>query len=322
MDPKGSKMLVTAGEILVEIMATRIGQTFLEPGPLVGPFPSGAPAIFIDQAARLGQACGMIAAVGADDFGTLNVERLKASGVDTSAIAMLSGVPTGTAFVRYAADGSRAFVYNIPLSASGHISTTPEARALLDRADHFHVMGSSLFSPVVIEVVEDAIRAVKAKGGTVSFDPNIRREMLDLPGMREALASVLASCDLFLPSGSELFLFAKAEDEAGAVAELLDRGVSTIVLKKGADGAVHYDRDGRTAMPAFAAEEIDPTGAGDCFGAGFVCAWLRGAGPAEALRVANACGALAVRAKGPMAGTGTLAEIQSLIETSQRESGR
>ncbi|TIU42147.1 MAG: sugar kinase, partial [Mesorhizobium sp.] len=35
------KKLVSAGEILVEIMADRIGQSFLEPGPLVGPFPSG-----------------------------------------------------------------------------------------------------------------------------------------------------------------------------------------------------------------------------------------------------------------------------------------
>ncbi|WP_279483616.1 sugar kinase [Aureimonas sp. SK2] len=313
MDPTGSKLLVTAGEIVVEIMATQIGQTFLEPGPLVGPFPSGAPAIFIDQAARLGQACGMIAAVGDDDFGTLNVERLEASGVDVSAVARLPGVPTGTAFVRYAADGSRAFVFNIPLSASGHIATTPEATALLGRADHVHVMGSSLFSPAVIAVVEDAVRTVKARGGTVSFDPNIRREMLDSPGMREALSSVLASCDLFLPSGSELFLFTRAQDEEGAVAELLQRGVSTVVLKKGAEGAVHYDRAGRTAMPAFAVEEIDPTGAGDCFGAGFVSAWLRGAPPAECLQIANACGALAVGAKGPMAGTGTLAEVQAMI---------
>ena len=48
------KKLVSAGEILVEIMAQRIGQSFLEPGPLLGPYPSGAPAIFIGQAAALG----------------------------------------------------------------------------------------------------------------------------------------------------------------------------------------------------------------------------------------------------------------------------
>ncbi|TIU67915.1 MAG: sugar kinase, partial [Mesorhizobium sp.] len=39
------RKLVSAGEILVEIMAERIGKSFLEPGPLLGPYPSGAPAI-------------------------------------------------------------------------------------------------------------------------------------------------------------------------------------------------------------------------------------------------------------------------------------
>jgi len=319
MDPSTPKLLVTAGEIVVEIMATEIGQRFTEPGPLIGPYPSGAPAIFADQAARLGQPCGMIAAVGDDEFGALNIERLRASGVDVSAIERLPGIPTGTAFVRYQADGSRAFVYNIPLSASGHLRLTEAGRALLDRAAHFHVMGSSLFSPAVIGVVEAAIRRVKARGGTVSFDPNIRREMLDAPGMREALSAVLASCDLFLPSGSELALFTQAQDEEGAVAELLARGVAVVVLKKGAGGAVHYDRRGRTAMPAFSVKEVDPTGAGDCFGAGFVCAWLRGAVPAEALAIANGCGALAVGAKGPMAGTGTMQDVERMLAASRKE---
>ena len=63
MDARARKVLVTAGEIVVEIMATQVGQSFRAPGPLVGPFPSGAPAIFIDQAGRLGQPCGMIAAI-------------------------------------------------------------------------------------------------------------------------------------------------------------------------------------------------------------------------------------------------------------------
>lgn len=49
------KKVTTIGEILVEIMATEIGDGFLEPISLVGPFPSGAPAIFIDQVAKLGQ---------------------------------------------------------------------------------------------------------------------------------------------------------------------------------------------------------------------------------------------------------------------------
>ena len=99
--PQTQGPTITAGEILVEIMATTVGNGFLEPQTLIGPFPSGAPAIFIDQVARCGGTAGIIAAVGDDDFGRLNVERLRRDGVDVSAIATIPDRPTGSAFVRY-----------------------------------------------------------------------------------------------------------------------------------------------------------------------------------------------------------------------------
>jgi len=55
-------------------------------------------------------------------------------------------------------------------------------------------------------------------------------------------------------------------------------------------------------VEGFVVHEIDPTGAGDCFDAGFLARWLEGDSPAEAAHFANACGALAVTAQGPMAG--------------------
>ncbi|MET3591575.1 sugar/nucleoside kinase (ribokinase family) [Mesorhizobium shonense] len=310
------KKLVSAGEILVEIMAERIGQSFLEPGPLVGPFPSGAPAIFIGQAAALGQPAGLIGAVGKDDFGQLNIDRLSALGADVSAIAVHEGHATGTAFVTYRPDASRHFVFNIRNSAAGLLEMDDAAKRLLASADHVHVMGSSLFSDRAAEVALGAIAAVKAKGGTVSFDPNIRREIMQDSGMRQALDKVLAQTDVFLPSGNELFLFSSAGDEQGAVGELLGRGISCVVLKKGAEGAAYHDRQGTVVMPGFAVEEIDPTGAGDCFGAAFVSFWLRGAAPADALRIANACGALAVTRKGPMEGIRRLADVEAFIAKS------
>src|SRR5450755_1655515 len=102
-----SDLLVTVGEILVEIMATSIGNGFRETQGLIGPYPSGAPAIFMDQAARLGARCAMIGAVGDDDFGRVNLDRLSRDGVDVSAIAVHPGIATGSAFVRYRADGAR-----------------------------------------------------------------------------------------------------------------------------------------------------------------------------------------------------------------------
>jgi sugar/nucleoside kinase (ribokinase family) len=311
------KKVVTAGEIVVELMATKVGQDFLQPGLWAGPFPSGAPAIFISQVARLGQPCGMIASVGADDFGKLNLDRLRDDGVDVSAIAIHPGFATGSAFVRYAADSSRAFVFNIPHSASGLIEIDAAAEALLAGADHFHVMGSSLFSGRVIDVVKTGVAAVKARGGTISFDPNIRIEMLEAPGMRAALSLVLDQTDLFLPSGPELYLFAKAVEERAAVAEILARGVGAIVVKKGAGGAAYFDRSHHCSSPAFDVEEVDPTGAGDCFGAAFVTEWLRGAAPEAALRFANAAGARAVTKKGPMEGASSRAEIETWMRSAK-----
>jgi sugar/nucleoside kinase (ribokinase family) len=135
-----SKRVLTVGEVLVEIVATTKGDGFREPQPLVGPFPSGAPAIFIDQVGRLGTPAAIVSRVGDDDFGRLNLDRLAADGVDVSGIEVAKGEATGSAFVRYRPDGSRAFVYNIAHSATGTLTLTPAAEALMESSDHMHVM--------------------------------------------------------------------------------------------------------------------------------------------------------------------------------------
>ena len=308
-----SKKVLTVGEILVEIVATTKGDGFREPQPLLGPFPSGAPAIFIDQVGRLGMAAAIVSRVGDDDFGRLNLDRLAADGVDVSGIDVAKGEATGSAFVRYRPDGSRAFVYNIAHSATGRLILTPDAEALMDSCDHLHVMGTALSAPGLAEVAREAIARVTGGGGTLSFDPNLRPEILNTPGLREALDEVLAQCDLFLPSGEEIYLFTEADDEAAAVKELLQRGVTDIVVKRGNQGASHFNRDGRTDVAPLSAVEVDPTGAGDCFGGAFVSFWLAGASPETALRYANAAGAYAVTKVGPMEGAGTRDELDALV---------
>lgn len=307
--------VATIGEIVVEIMADAVGEGFREPVALRGPYPSGAPAIFIDQVARLGHPCGMISCVGDDDFGRVNLDRLARDGVDVSAIRVHPEQVTGSAFVRYRADGSRDFVFNIKHSACGHTRVDAAGAALLAGCGHLHVMGSSLFSPDIIAAALAAADAVKARGGTVSFDPNARKEMLRIPEMRGALHAMLARADTFMPSGPELFLFTEAADEEGAIAELLGRGVGCVVVKRGGEGASYHDRAGAVRAPAFAVEEVDPTGAGDCFGAAFVTCRLRGLAVADSLRYANASGARAVGVRGPMEGTSTFAELDAFIAT-------
>ena len=310
---------ITIGEILVEIMADSRGKGFLEPISLTGPFPSGAPAIFIDQCARMGGATGIIAAVGDDDFGRLNVQRLTADGVDVSAISVSYDFPTGSAFVRYREDGSRDFVFNISRSAAAQLSLTPDAKALIARAGHLHVMGTALAMPGAWEIIDHAVGAMRRRGGSISFDPNLRKELLGRPEMHERFAKLVEVADLLLPSGEELYVAAGAEGEDAAVAALLTGGTSEIALKRGERGSTFFGADGaRLDCPAFAVEELDPTGAGDCFGGAYIACRRLGMPPERALDYANAAGARNVTRRGPMEGAGTRAELDRFIAETGR----
>ncbi len=311
------RKIVVIGEILVEIMADDRGEGFLTPIALTGPFPSGAPAIFVDQCARLGQPAAIVSAIGNDDFGRLKLERLKADGVDTSAVYIDDDRPTGTAFVRYRHDGQRDFVFNIAHAACGKLHRGEATDRVLASADHIHVMGSSLSSAEFSSFVIASAQAVKKRGGTVSFDPNMRKEILNKNGIKEAMSSVLAVTDLYLPSDEELFLLCDRGDIDFAVTQLLSGGVSAVVHKRGVKGATYYDGNRSHHVPAYSVDEVDPTGAGDCFGATFATMWLRGTDPEAALRLAAAAGALAVTRRGPMEGASHMSALTDLINTSK-----
>jgi hypothetical protein len=224
---------------------------------------------------------------------------------------------TGSAFVRYRDDGRRNFVFNIAQSANGRLAWSDAAEAIVEAADHLHITGSSLGTPAIADVILGALEQISRRGGTVSFDPNVRGELLGAPGLRSRLERILAATDLFLPSDSELRLLSGAATEAGAIEEILASGIRAIVHKKGALGARYIDRHTDISLPAFRIDEIvDATGAGDIFGATFVAGWLAGLPPADALRRAVAAGAIAVTRRGPMEGVSTAAEIDAFLARS------
>ena len=310
---------ITIGEILVEIMAVHRGDGFLEPIELTGPYPSGAPAIFIDQCAKIGGSAGIIASVGNDDFGRINVERLRADGADVSAVSVSADYPTGSAFVRYRYDGSRDFVYNIAKSAAAQLGLTSEVKALIARAGHLHVMGTAFSIPGAWEIMDHAIGVIKNRGGSISFDPNLRKELLGQSDTLARFARLVEIADLILPSGDELFVAAGVDGEAAAVHALFSHNATEIALKRGERGSTFYGRDGaRLDCPAFKVEEIDPTGAGDCFGGAYVACRRLGMPADKALEYANAAGARNVTAKGPMEGAGSRQQLDDFIANTPR----
>lgn len=307
------KSIYTIGEILVEIMADKVGQKFNQPGKWNGPFPSGAPAIFIDQVTKLGCECGIISCVGDDGFGRLNIERLEKDGVNTAGISVLPNETTGSAFVTYQDNGDRDFIFNIKNAACGKLSSEHVDKKLLSNCGHFHVMGSSLFSFHMVDAVKKAVEIVKSNGGTVSFDPNIRKEMLNIPEMRDALHYMLELTDIYMPSEGEVILLANTDSPDKAIQYFLDSGIQEIIIKRGSKGASYYSAAETYHVDSYLVDEIDPTGAGDCFGGAYIASRQLGMSVTESLKNANACGAIAVTRRGPMEGTSFQSEIDDFL---------
>ena len=306
--------IIVVGEAVVEIMRPDISTPLDRPGQFNGPFASGAPAIFAAAAARLGLQVGFAGAVGADAFGRLLENRLLAEGVDTLHLQQIPGYTTGIAFIAYEADGSREFVFHLRQSAGAMFDAAQLQAAYFQDVSWLHISGSALFlSESSREACDRALALTRAAGGKLSLDPNLRPELMPVDEARIVLGPYLQTADLLLPTVEEAHILTGADDDDTAVSALLNGQERIVVLKRGAGGSSAYTPKESINIPGFAMNEIDPTGAGDCFNAAMVYGLESGWSAERAAVFANAAGALAVTKQGPMEGAPTVKQVMELL---------
>jgi sugar/nucleoside kinase (ribokinase family) len=111
-----------------------------------------------------------------------------------------------------------------------------------------------------------------------------------------AVLDQLEYCHAFMPNATEAMAYSRTETAHDALYALADR-VPLAVVTNGADGALAIDATtGEEArVPALRVPALDPTGAGDVFGAGLVVGTLTGWSLEHRLSFATLCSALAVQ---------------------------
>jgi sugar/nucleoside kinase (ribokinase family) len=303
----------TMGELLAEIMRADRDVPLGRVGSFAGPFASGAPGIFIDTAARLGHTAAIVSGVGDDEFGRMILQRLELDGVRTDLVDVVGDRSTGTAFIAYAADGSREYLFHWDGTAAVIADIPPLAAA--NGARYFHVMGCSLMANAefAARIVQTAAM-FKQAGATITLDPNVRSELLTGEVSADALEAMLEMTSILMPSEAELRSLAGVDGLDAGVAAVSQRyGFDMVVVKRGQDGVVVYANDKRAIVPAFMVDEVDPTGAGDCFDAAFLCGLLDGMSPRDAARMGAAAGALNAQAFGPMEGAISPSSVERLL---------
>ena len=251
----------------------------------------GGAAITACGLARLGTRSGVFGIAGSDHHAWM-AERFADRNVATEYLAIDAGEPTGFSVAVSTAEDRAFFTY---LGANRGFAQAfreaAEERRL--HAGHVHLG----FAPAW-DTAAKLIDAVHANGCTLSVDAGWHPDWLTDP---RALG-VLSKADLFFPNESEAALMTGRVDAVRMLDRFAEAGFRMVALKLGPNGAgLLWDGEVHFGVPP-AVTVRDTTGAGDCFDAGFLHAWLNGESAAQCLRTGNVCGALSCEAHGGVAG--------------------
>ena len=314
----GSAEVVVVGSINVDQVVTvdRLplpGETLI--GTSMTLLPGGKGANQAVAAARRGAATTMIGAVGDDVHASAALPLLVESGVDVELVATAEG-PTGLAVVSVGSDSENTIVVVPGANASVDEEAVARHSEVVSRAAVVVLQGE-----IPVSGIERAARlatgrlvlnlapvvAVSAEVVRLA-DPLVLNEhegrlLLELvaPEAAERLAGRDASDDAASASsaaGSAASPDAPAGDDAAVVAELRALGVASVVLTRGAAGALVSDASGSWSVPSPRVRAVDSSGAGDAFVGALSAALANGSSLLEAAQEAVRVGAYSVTTAG------------------------
>lgn len=250
-------------------------------------------------AARLGANVVFVARVGDDGLGREAVARFRAEGISVEAIRVDSDAASGVALIMVGGDGENM----IAVASGANLRLTPgdvEAAAA-------HLSGSILLTQLEIplESVARAVELAADAGARVILNPAPAQPLPD---------ELLARVSILTPNEGELAALSGREvsDEASARAaaeSLLSKGVETVIVTMGAQGALVVGRDESWKEPACRVRAVDTTAAGDSFNGALAWALASGRSLKEAVRLANRAASVSVTRMGAQPSLPTSAEL-------------
>ena len=233
---------------------------------------------------RLGLKTGWVTDFGSDFFSQFVLAKIKELGIDT------------TFFHFHTHDLCALSVALSYQQDRGFISYTDSCEPwdllsiLHDHRPRSVLLGGLEFDPRF----RDFLTAARQMGTKLLMDCQSRDVTLETPGVVEALRAV----DVFLPNHCEIQRLTGLE-EVEAAARELTRYTPLVVVKLGSQGTLAAWGDESLLVPGIHVPQVvDTTGAGDCFNAGFLYAYLKGESVATCLKYANLLGGISVTGHG------------------------
>jgi sugar/nucleoside kinase (ribokinase family) len=238
--------------------------------------------------AGLGLDVAFIGQVANDQLGEIFAHDMISLGVRFETAPLTDGPPTGRCLILVTPDAQRTM--NTNPGASHEL--TPEAldEALIRSAAVTFLEGYLWGPERPRQAMLKAAEIAHEAGRTVAFTLS---ESLCIPGRREGVRNMIANgtVDILFGNEDEIRHLTGCGDLDTCIADL-EGSVKTLVVTRGADGALAVDNDRRVEVGAApVARVVDTTGAGDLFAAGFLAARCRGRDLADCLEAGAKCAA-------------------------------
>ncbi len=249
-------------------------------------------------ASYLGLRTGMVSWVGDDANGKLVLDDLHRFGVDATHVVVKPDMTTNYTTTLIDPSGEKAIII-VPTSFDT-LNFTPLLTAHLSDTRLVYT------PPYDLDQLARVADVVHAAGGLVCTDIEPVAGLND-----EALSQVLSLVNIaFLNSET-----VKTTDYEQAARELRAAGPDLVIITFGAKGVLACDAQGVSHSPAFTVPVVDTTGAGDCFTAAFLTAYLRQSPLKQALAYANAAAALSIGGYGARGALPSHEQVQAFLAT-------
>lgn len=299
--------ITVVGSFVMDMVARleefpKAGQTVL--GKSLGIYPGGKGANQAVAARRLGGDVEMIGCVGKDGNGKTFLDLLRREGIETSHIKESEEVPTAIAQIQIDQAGENKIVV---IPSANHAFTKEDLYAVKEVLSKTKLVVMQL--ELEYEVSLEILRVCKELEVPVILNP---APAVKLP------KEILGLATYVTPNETELEILTgqktETEEELYSAAEaLLDMGVKTVVATLGKRGAMIATAERKQIIEGYRVKAVDTVAAGDSFNGALAKCIADGKDLAEAVRYANAVGALAVTKQGAIPSLPTAEEVDEFL---------
>lgn len=294
---KSSGDIAVLGELLIDFIPARPNMRLREAGELIKTV-SGSAGIFACAAAAFAGRSGFLGQLGQDALSEMAYDVITAQGVDLSHAATSAKGQIGLAFLEYLPEG-RNYQYYRENSVGSQYSAAQIDRDYLRGAFALHYTGMLLeLSAPMREACQAAAHFARENGVLVSFDPNIRKELIRSSAARDTLLAAVAEADIISPTLEEARYLTGRTELGDVLRALRAMGPEVVALTRDKDGAAVCSGSQVVLAGGTPVDAIDPTGAGDTFAAALVYCVMQDMPLEETALFCNCAGSLTAMKRG------------------------